>query len=119
MPALPGRDSTQAIRRSESGVRTMRFAVERHEKQEVLCPVLSGKLSADRKEAIREETVKWEKIEKAPMYVGGNDALVGQWVDGWGWKKVVMWEPEWTRDEVIARGATHWWPHLRDLPKPE
>jgi hypothetical protein len=62
--------------------------------------------------------MNWEQIEKAPMYVNRRDALVGQYVKGWGWKKVTIWEPEWTRDECIQRGATHWWPHLRDLPEP-
>jgi hypothetical protein len=60
----------------------------------------------------------WEVIDKAPMYVHGQDALVGQYVPGWGWRKVTIWQREWTREDNIRRGATHWWPHLRDLPKP-
>lgn len=58
----------------------------------------------------------WLSITEAPMYVYGLDALVGEWVPGWGWKKVSIWEREWTRDDIIRRGGTHWWPHLRDLP---
>lgn len=60
----------------------------------------------------------WEPLSAAPMYVYGRDALVGQWVDKWGWKKVTVWEPQWTRDDIISRGGTHWWPHLRDLSAP-
>ena len=64
------------------------------------------------------EQAGWEPIANAPMYVYGRDALVGQHVSGFGWKKVTIWEREWTRDQCIERGATHWWPHLRDLPLP-
>ena len=64
------------------------------------------------------EQAGWEPIADAPMYVYGRDALVGQHVSGFGWKKVTIWEREWTRDQYIERGATHWWPHLRDLPLP-
>jgi len=63
--------------------------------------------------------MNWQPIEKAPKYVLGRDALVGQYVPTFGWKKVTIWEREWTRDECIQRGATHWWPHLRDLPEPQ
>lgn len=63
-------------------------------------------------------TGTWEPIEKAPQFVYGRDALVGQYVPGFGWKKVSIWEPGWIRDEYIQRGATHWWPYLRNLPKP-
>ena len=63
--------------------------------------------------------MNWQLLEKAPMYILGRDALVGQYVPGWGWKKVTIWEREWTRDECIHRGATHWWPHLRNLPEPQ
>jgi len=61
----------------------------------------------------------WEKIERAPKWVLGRDALIGTHVSGYGWKKVCLWEPEWTRDDCISRGATHWWAHLRDLPEAE
>ena len=60
----------------------------------------------------------WHLIADAPMWVNGRDALVGQFSPAYGWKKVTIWESEWTRDNCIARGATHWWPHLRDLPLP-
>lgn len=60
----------------------------------------------------------WEPIANAPMFVYGKDALVGHYVEGFGWKKVSIWEREWTRDQCRERGATHWWPHLRDLPLP-
>ena len=63
--------------------------------------------------------MNWEPIDKAPMFVNGRDALVGQYVPGWGWKKVTIWEREWTRKDCISRGATHWWPHLRNLPEPQ
>lgn len=60
----------------------------------------------------------WQPIAQAPMYVYGRDALVGKYVEGHGWQRVSVWEPEWTRDSIIDRGGTHWWPHLRDLPLP-
>ena len=63
--------------------------------------------------------MNWQPIEKAPTYVLGRDALVGQYVPTFGWKKVTIWEREWTRKDCISRGATHWWPHLRNLPEPQ
>lgn len=60
----------------------------------------------------------WLPLSQAPMYVYGRDALVGQWITGYGWKKVSIWEPEWTREDILGRGGTHWWPHLRELPEP-
>ena len=63
--------------------------------------------------------MNWQPIEKAPKYVLGRDALVGQYVPTFGWKKVTIWEREWTRKDCISRGATHWWPHLRNLPEPQ
>ena len=60
----------------------------------------------------------WQSINSAPQWVYGNDALVGQYIQGYGWKKVTIWEKGWTRDECIERKATHWWPHLRELPVP-
>ena len=60
----------------------------------------------------------WLPLSEAPAYVYGRDALVGEWVEGYGWKKVSIWEREWTRDEIASRGGTHWWPHLLDLPAP-
>ena len=64
--------------------------------------------------------VGWLPLTDAPKWVLVNDALVGQWIPGAGrWKKVSIWEPEWTRDDCIRRGATHWWPHLPLLPAPE
>ena len=60
----------------------------------------------------------WFPLTQAPMYVYGRDALVGEWVQGFGWRKVSIWEREWTRDDIVSRGGTHWWPHLRDLPSP-
>ena len=60
----------------------------------------------------------WLPLSEAPMFVCGRDALVGEWVEQYGWKKVSIWEREWTRDDIISRGGTHWWPHLRDLPQP-
>jgi len=60
----------------------------------------------------------WVPIAEAPQYVQGRDALLGQWVAGYGWKKVTLWEREWTRDDCIRRGATHWWPHLCEMPDP-
>ena len=61
----------------------------------------------------------WKLIDDAPQWVNGLDALIGQYVPHWGWKKVSIWEPSWTRDDCISRGATHWMPHLRDLPAPQ
>lgn len=60
----------------------------------------------------------WEPIADAPMFVYGRDALVGRYVEVKGWDRVSIWEPGWTRDQIIERGGTHWWPHLRDLPPP-
>lgn len=65
-----------------------------------------------------DEELGWLPLVNAPMFVYGRDALVGEWAAGHGWKKVTIWEREWTRDDIIQRGATHWWPHLRDLPAP-
>src|SRR3990167_7752095 len=51
----------------------------------------------------------------APQWFYGRGALVGTWTSE-GWIKVSLWEPSWTRDEIIERGGTHWWQHL---PFPE
>ena len=59
----------------------------------------------------------WLSLTEAPMWVHGRDALVGEWRTD-GWHKVAIWEPEWRRDDILRRGGTHWWPHLRDLPAP-
>lgn len=80
---------------------------------EFLCALVNAYRSGGRELMEREG---WQPIADAPMWVYGNDALIGQFVPSYGWKKVTIWEPGWTRDDCIARGATHWWPHLRDLP---
>lgn len=59
----------------------------------------------------------WRPISEAPQRVVGRDALVGEYVNEWGWRKVGIWDTS-TRDQCIARGVTHWWPHLRELPAP-
>ena len=64
------------------------------------------------------EIINWLPLKDAPMHVHGRDALVGTWVPPFGWRKVSLWEQEWTRDDIISRGGTHWWPHFRDLPPP-
>lgn len=74
------------------------------------------RLTAERQE---QKPVAWLPLATtSPMWVYGRDALIGEYVERFGWKKVTIWEPTWTRDDCIARGATHWWPHLRDLPAP-
>lgn len=59
----------------------------------------------------------WRPITDAPQF-NNTPALVGQYSEGYGWRKVSLWDVGWTRDECIKRGATHWMPHLRDLPIP-
>ena len=60
---------------------------------------------------------RWVNIYDAPMWLHGRDALVGEWNGVW-WAKITVWEPEWSREDLVRRGCTHWWPHLRDLPSP-
>src|SRR3990167_5667308 len=83
--------------------------------------MLEGKtaMTTDRTDDKAGQAVEWLPLADAPMYVYGRDALIGEYVAGYGWKKVAIWEPTWTRDDIISRGGTHWWPHMRDLPEPE
>ena len=76
-------------------------------------------MTTDRTDDKAGQAVEWLPLADAPMYVYGRDALIGEYVAGYGWKKVAIWEPTWTRDDIISRGGTHWWPHMRDLPEPE
>jgi hypothetical protein len=57
---------------------------------------------------------EWQPIETAPLWVGDNEALVGQVNSETRWVKLEVWHSAWGRDAVKSRGATHWMP----LPEP-
>lgn len=50
----------------------------------------------------------WLPIKSAPMWMGDNQALVGQINSDRRWAKVSLWDAAWNRDAMIHRGATHY-----------
>ena len=60
------------------------------------------------------EPLAWRPIGEAPLWVGDNEALIGQLNSEGRWVKLTIWDAAWSRDASIHRGATHW----RPLPAP-
>jgi hypothetical protein len=69
---------------------------------------MKGKIEVDFSVEYTIEPGVWMPLVLAPKYVNNNQlAIIGFYKEG-RWDRVSLWEPGWSRGEVMRRGATHW-----------